>query len=125
MIHATQVMRVCDTLMVCDAINIHLELTVTCPLPHARNHFVITTGFVATKVAERKVTEAKSDEERRRWSKLTSLSTPLSRKVLLDHPPRCVLASINSKNFCKRELLKRRGCHPQAPRLPIAPRCGE
>ena len=34
-----------------------------CPLPHARNHFVITTGFVATKVAERKVTEAKSDEE--------------------------------------------------------------
>ena len=33
------------------------------PLPHARNHFVITTGFVATKVAERKVTEAKSDEE--------------------------------------------------------------
>ena len=22
-----------------------------CPLPHARNHFVITTGFVATKVA--------------------------------------------------------------------------
>ena len=33
------------------------------PLPHTRNHFVITTGFVATKVAERKVTEAKSDEE--------------------------------------------------------------
>ena len=39
--------------------------------------------------------------ERRRWSKLTSLSTPPSRKVLLDHPPtlcsrlppRCVLAS--------------------------------
>ena len=55
--------RVCDTLMVRDAINIHLELTVTCPLPHARNHFVITCNFVATKVAERKVTEAKSDEE--------------------------------------------------------------
>ena len=49
--------------MVCDAINIHLELTVTCPLPHTRNHFVITCNFVATKVAERKVTEAKSDEE--------------------------------------------------------------
>ena len=71
-------MRAVGTLMVCDAVNIHLELTVTCPLPHARNHFVITTGFVATKVAERKVTEAKSDEERRRWSKLTSLSTPQS-----------------------------------------------
>ena len=45
------VMRVFDTLMVCDAINIHLELTVTGSLPHVRNHFVITTGFVATKVA--------------------------------------------------------------------------
>ena len=44
-------MRVCDTLMVCDAINVYPELTVTGPLPHARNHFVITTGFVATKVA--------------------------------------------------------------------------
>ena len=39
-------------------------VAVVSPLPHARNHFVITTGFVATKVAERKVTEAKSDEEK-------------------------------------------------------------
>ena len=45
------------------------------PLPYARNHFVITTGFVATKVAERKVTEAKSDEEMQRWNKLTSFAT--------------------------------------------------
>ena len=44
-------MRAVGTLMVCDAVNICLELTVTGPLPHARNHFVITTGFVATKVA--------------------------------------------------------------------------
>ena len=33
----------------------HLELTVTGPLPHARNHFVITCNFVATKVAEETV----------------------------------------------------------------------
>ena len=87
------------------------------PLPHARNHFVITTGFVATKVAEETalpVDDAvanakhfavdllcKSDEREAAMELADLFINPSVSQSVARLPPRCVLASpARGGKFC-------------------------